>query len=173
MKTRCSILRPNIHSQDRRRTIRHAQALNEQKTRSVDFARPRNGHARPEVFDFLGFTFYWGRSRKGAPLPKVKTSGKRMRAKLKSVKAWCRTIRSRYPLSYIWAVYCAKLRGHIQYYGVSFNTRAVHTFLVKATRILYKWLNRRSQRRSFTWEQFTLFIKANPLPRARVCHALY
>jgi hypothetical protein len=103
----------------------------------------------------------------------VKTSGKRMRAKLKAVNAWCRTIRSRYPLNYIWAVYCAKLRGHIQYYGVSYNVRAVHTFLVKATRILYKWLNRRSQRRSFNWEQFTLFIKANPLPRARVCHALY
>jgi group II intron reverse transcriptase/maturase len=155
------------------RLARYKLTLNEQKTRLVDFTRPRNGHPRPGVFDFLGFTFYWGRSRKGAPLPKVKTSGKRMRAKLKSVKAWCRTIRSRYPLSYIWAVYCAKLRGHIQYYGVSFNTRAVHTFLVKATRILYKWLNRRSQRRSFTWEQFTLFIKANPLPRARVCHALY
>jgi hypothetical protein len=155
------------------RLARYKLTLNEQKTRLVDFTRPRNGHPRPGVFDFLGFTFYWGRSRKGAPLPKVKTSGKRMRAKLKAINAWCRTIRSRYPLSYIWAVYCAKLRGHIQYYGVSFNTRAVHTFLVKATRILYTWLNRRSQRRSFTWEQFTLFIEANPLPRARVCHALY
>ena len=130
------------------RLARYKLALNEQKTRLVGFTRPRNGHPRPGVFDFLGFTFYWGRSRKGAPLPKVKTSGKRLRAKLKSVNAWCRTIRSRYPLNYIWAVYCAKLRGHIQYYGVSFNTRAVHTFLVKATRILYKWLNRRSQRRS-------------------------
>ena len=155
------------------RLTRYKLALNEQKIRLVDFTRPRNGHPRPGAFDFLGFTFYWGRTRKGAPLPKVKTSGKRMRAKLKAVNVWCRTIRSRYPLSYIWAVYCAKLRGHIQYFGVSFNTRAVHTFLVKATRILYKWLNRRSQRRSFTWEQFTLFIKANPLPRARVCHALY
>jgi len=47
------------------------------------------------------------------------------------------------------------------------------TFLMKATRILFKWLNRRSQRRSFNWDQFTLFIKANPLPSARVCHALY
>ena len=47
------------------------------------------------------------------------------------------------------------------------------TFLMKANRILFKWLNRRSQRRSFNWEQFTLFLKANPLPRVTVCHALY
>ena len=155
------------------RLSRYKLSLNEQKTRLVEFARPRNGHPRLGVFDFLGFTFYWGRSRKGVPTPKVKTNGKRMRTKLKSVNAWGRTIRSRYPLKYIWAVFCAKLRGHIQYYGVSFNIRAVQTFLMKATRILFKWLNRRSQRRSFTWEQFTLFIKAHPLPRARVCHALF
>jgi group II intron reverse transcriptase/maturase len=155
------------------RLARYKLALNEQKTRLVDFSRPRHGHPRPGAFDFLGFTFYWGRSRKGAPLPKVKTSGKRMRAKLVAVNAWGRSIRSRVPLNRIWAVFCAKLRGHIQYYGVSFNTRAVQTFLDKATRILFKWLNRRSQRRSFTWEQFTLYIKANPLPTARVCHSLY
>jgi RNA-directed DNA polymerase len=155
------------------RLSRYKLSLNEQKTRLVDFARPRSGQPRPGVFDFLGFTFYWGRSRNGAPTPKVKTNGKRMRAKLKSVNVWGRTIRSRYPLKHIWSVFCAKLRGHIQYYGVSFNTRAVQTFLMKATRILFKWLNRRSQRRSFNWEQFALFIKAHPLPRATVCHPLF
>jgi hypothetical protein len=103
----------------------------------------------------------------------VKTTGKRLRAKLKAVNAWGRMIRSRHRLNYIWAVFCAKLRGHIQYYGVSFNTRAVHTFLNKATRILFKWLNRCSQRRSFSWESFTLFIEANPLPQVTVCHALF
>jgi len=155
------------------RLSRFKLSLNEQKTRLVEFARPRNGHPRPGVFDFLGFTFYWGRSRKGVPTPKVKTNGKRLRSKLKAVNAWGRTIRSRYPLKYIWAVFRAKLRGHIQYYGVSFNVRAVQTFLMKATRILFKWLNRRSQRRSFNWEQFALFIKAHPLPRATVCHPLF
>ena len=155
------------------RLSRYKLSLNEQKTRLVDFARPRSGQPRPGVFDFLGFTFYWGRSRNGAPTPKVKTNGKRMRAKLKSVNGWGRAIRSRYPLKHIWSVFCAKLRGHIQYYGVSFNIRAVQTFLMKATRILFKWLNRRSQRRSFNWEQFALFIKAHPLPRATVCHPLF
>ncbi|MFQ5982732.1 MAG: hypothetical protein ACE5KS_05095 [Woeseiaceae bacterium] len=103
----------------------------------------------------------------------MKTSGKRMRAKLKAVNAWGRAVHSRYPLKHIWTLFGAKLRGHIQYYGVSFNSRAVQIFLMKATRILFKWLNRRSQRRSFNWQQFTLFIEANPLPRATVCHALF
>ncbi len=155
------------------RLSRYKLSLNEQKTRLVDFARPRSGRPRPGVFDFLGFTHYWGRSRRGIPTPKVKTNGKRMRTKLKAVNAWGRTVRSREPLRHIWAVFCAKLRGHIQYYGVSFNIRAVQTFLMKATRILFKWLNRRSQRRSFNWEQFALFIKAHPLPSAKVCHALF
>ena len=127
------------------RLARYKLALNEQKTRLVNFARPRSDQCRPDVFDFLGFTFYWGRSRKGVPVPKVKTTGNRLRAKLKAVNAWGRMIRSRHRLNYIWAVFCAKLRGHIQYYGVSFNSRAVHAFL----------------------------NKANPLPRVTVCHALF
>lgn len=155
------------------RLARYKLALNEQKTRLVDFGRPRKGRPRPEVFDFLGFTFYWGKSRKGVPIPKVKTSGQRMRSKLKAVNTWGKSIRSRMPLKDIWALFCSKLRGHIQYYGVSFNSRAMQTFLMKATRILFKWLNRRSQRRSFNWERFNLFIRAHPLPRATICHALY
>jgi RNA-directed DNA polymerase len=159
------------------RLARYKLALNEQKTRLVDFSRSRHGHPRPGAFDFLGFTFYWGRSRKGAPLPKVKTSGRRMRAKLAVVSAWGRSIRNRVPLNRIWAVYCAKLRGHIQYYGVPFNTRAVQTFLDKATRILFKWLNSRSQRRSFTWEQFTLYTRRSAANSQglsfAVCHSLY
>ncbi|MFL7870380.1 MAG: group II intron reverse transcriptase/maturase [Anaerolineales bacterium] len=155
------------------RLARYKLALNEQKTRLVGFVRPRNGHPNPDVFDFLGFTFYWGRSRKGVPMPKVKTSGKRMRSKLKAVNSWGRSIRSQFPLKHIWALFCSKLRGHIQYYGVSFNFRAVQNFLEKARRILLKWLNRRSQRRSFNWEQFVLYSRANPLPKVTICHALF
>ena len=155
------------------RLARYKLSLNEEKTRQIDFRRPRKGQPRPEAFDFLGFTFYWGKSRRGVALPKVKTSGKRLRTKLKAINDWGRQIRSRCPLPVIWKIFCAKLRGHIQYYGVSFNSRALQVFRKLATRIMFKWLNRRSQRRSFNWEQFTLFIKAHPLPSAKVCHALY
>jgi group II intron reverse transcriptase/maturase len=155
------------------RLARYKLALNEQKTRLVGFGRPRDGYSSSDVFDFLGFTFYWGRSRKGIPMPKVKTCGKRLRSKLKAVNTWGRLVRSQFPLKHIWAVFCSKLRGHIQYYGVSFNFRAIQTFQMKATRILFKWLNRRSQRRSMNWEQFALYIRANPLPKVTICHALF
>ena len=157
-----------------RRLAKYHLAMNEEKTRLVHFAKPRGKAShRAGAFDYLGFTFYWGRSRRGAAIPKVKTSGTRLRVKLKRVSLWARAVRSRYRLRKIWQIFCSKLRGHIQYYGVSFNSQAVQTFVHHATRILFKWLNRRSQRRSFNWEQFQLFLAANPLPRVTICHALF
>ncbi len=133
--------------------------------------RCRRGQ-KQESFDFLGFTFYLGRSRKGTVIPMLKSCGKRIRAKLMRVNQWARMIRNRYKLKQIWTTYAAKLEGHIQYYGVSFNTVQVKKFIYAATRILFKWLNRRSQRKSFNWEQFNRFIQANPLPKAKICHSL-
>jgi RNA-directed DNA polymerase len=152
------------------RLAKYRLRLNDEKTRWVPFNPYKD---RGQSFDFLGFTFYWGRSRQGKVILKVKTCGKRLRAKLRRVNAWARQIRSRKSLRQIWEVFGAKLRGHIQYYGVSFNMPAVQTFLHEAQRILFKWLNRRSQRKSFSWAAFTRFRQAYPLPRARVCHALY
>ncbi len=116
----------------------------------VSFARPLAGSNGGTAFDFLGFTFYWGRSMKGHPVPKIKTSGKRLRASLTRVRIWASTVRNRQGLLRIWHTFCAKVRGHLRYYGVSFNHRALEMFIRQATRILYKWLNRRSQRRSLT-----------------------
>ena len=73
----------------------------------------------------------------------------------------------------IWATFGAKLRGHIQYYGVSHNIRGVEKFVKESIRIAYKWLNRRSQRKSFNWEKFELFMKAHPLPPIRIAHRLF
>src|SRR5262249_49409986 len=71
-------------------------------------------------------------------------------------------------LPILWNTFCAKLRGHTRYYGVSFNGAHVRKFLHSATRILWKWLNRRSQRRSMTWDQFHRFLQTHPLPRAKM-----
>lgn len=105
-------------------------------------------------------------------MPKVKTHGKRMRAKLKNVNEWAKLVRNKYRLLYIWKLFCSKLAGHIRYYGVSFN-HEVGTFVEKAVEILYKWLNRRSQRKSFDWPKFQLFMKAHPLPVNKVYHPLF
>jgi len=149
-------------------------ALNEAKTRLVSFTRPARGERGARaVFDFLGFTFYWGRSRRGRPLVKVKTSGKRLRAKLKAVNEWAKHTRSRCSMQEFWAVLCAKVRGHLRYYGVSFNVPALNAFVHKVRRLVFKWLNRRSQRRSFTWEAFARYALAHPLPRVAVYHRLF
>ncbi len=156
-----------------KRLEKYGLKLNEEKTRFVSFSKRAYGQGvKQEAFDFLGFTFYIGRSRKGTPIPKVKSSGKRLRGKLKRVNQWARSVRSRYRLAEIWRMFRAKLEGHIRYYGVSFNQEHVSKFLQAATRILFKWLNRRSQRKSLDWEQFTLFMSANPLPRVRTYHTL-
>ena len=157
----------------RKRLDRFGLSLNDEKTRLVSFARPLAGRNGGTAFDFLGFTFYWGRSRNGHPVPKVKTSGKRLRASLTRVRAWASTVRSRQGLLPIWRTFCAKVRGHLRYYGVSFNHRALDRFIRQATRIMYKWLNRRSQRRSFTWGTFQRFMDQFPLPRPVVYTSLF
>jgi group II intron reverse transcriptase/maturase len=156
-----------------KRLEKYKLKLNEEKTKVVRFSKKgfREGEEQ-EVFNFLGFTFYLGKSRKGNVIPKVKSCGKRISAKLKRVKDWCKDIRSRKKLTVIWQSFCSKLRGHIQYYGVNFNYKAVRIFVYQAVKILFKWLNRRSQRKSFTWDKFKLFIERNPLPKVRIYHQI-
>jgi hypothetical protein len=148
--------------------------LNEEKTKIIPFSRKKVENGIPQgTFNFLGFTFYWGKARNGRTIPKVKTDGKRLSKKLSNVEKWARENRNKLPLKEIWKTFCAKLRGHIQYYGVSFNIARVQTFVWGATRVMFKWLNRRSQKKSFTWDNFTLFLEKFPPPHAKICHALF
>lgn len=95
--------------------------LSEEKTKMVSFSKFKFAQGiKQESFDFLGFTFYWGNSRNNKPLPKVKSSGKRMRSKLKIVNGWAKAVRNKYKLHEVWERFCTKLMGHIRYYGVSF-----------------------------------------------------
>lgn len=158
----------------RRRLEKYRLKLNEEKTHCVPFSKiAYSRDAKQGVFDFLGFTFYLGRTRRGGVVPKLKTSKKRFRSKLKNVTDWARHNRNRFKLKLIWRTFCSKLEGHIRYYGVSFNSYWVQRFVSLATETLFKWLNRRSQRKSFSWDQFQLFMKAYPLPKARICYALF
>ena len=157
-----------------RRLEKYGLKMNEDKTKLVRFSRrqKRAGIAQ-ETFDFLGFTFYIGKSRKGDYLVKLKTTGKRFRMKLKKMNQWASDIRNRIPLKQILELASAKLRGHVQYYGVSHNFVWVSKFIYHAKRILFKWLNRRSQRKSFTWEKFKLFLTKMNFPKAKICHKLF
>jgi len=157
-----------------KRLEKYKLQLNEEKTKLVAFDKKAVAQGiKQGTFDFLGFTFYWGKARSGRVIPKLKTRAKTMRIKLKKVNEWARQMRNQKPLKEIWKIFKAKLRGHVQYYGVSHNDAQVETFLYSAERIMFKWLNRRSQRKSFTWEQFQLYTVVDPLPKAKVVHKLF
>ena len=149
-------------------------ALNKEKTKMVYFSKKESRQGiKQGAFDCLGFTIYLGKSKKGWVIPKLKTNGKRFRSKLKRVNDWARQIRNRAPLRQIWKAFCAKLRGHIQYYGVTFNGKQVARFIQWTTRTMFKWLNRRSQRKSFDWKKFELFKEKFPLPAAKIYQRLF
>ena len=163
-----------IQSSLKSRTQKYSLKMNMEKTKQVPFSRSKaQSGIKQGNFCFLGFTFYLRRSKSGFIVPKLKTSGKRMKSKLKRVNEWCRINRSKSKLLTLWKIFCSKLRGHVQYYGVSDNSRRVEAFLHQATRIFFKWINRRSQRRSKNWESFERFLKANPPPKALVRHRMY
>ena len=157
-----------------KRLTKYHLKMNAEKTKLVSFCiESANQGVRQGSFDFLGFTFFIGKSRNRGFKVRLKTSGQRFRTKLKRVNQWARLVRNRFPLREIWARCCSKLRGHIQYYGVSFNFRWLNLFLHEVKKILFKWLNRRSQRNSFNWDSFLKYIERYPLPKVRIVHRLF
>lgn len=157
-----------------KRLRKYKLELNEEKTKQVPFdKRLVDKGVEQGTFDFLGFTFYWGRSKTGKVIPKLRTKSKTMTSKLRKVKEWIKGIKDKAPLRVIWKTFVAKLRGHINYYGVSHNAENVTSFLNEATKTVFKWLNRRSQRKSFTWESFAKYKKTHPLPQVRIVHRLF
>ena len=156
------------------RLAKYGLRMNEDKTKLVKFSIRKQKRGEPqETFDFLGFTFYIGKSRKGFHLIKVKTNGKRFRSKLKKVNEWARAIRNKMSLNQIMKIAAAKARVHVRYYGVSHNSANVTTFIYRVKEILFKWLNRRSQRKSFTWEKFHMLLDRINFPKAEICHKLF
>jgi RNA-directed DNA polymerase len=144
--------------------------LNTQKTHLVAFGKRLawqvlGGGGRMPTVDFLGFTHYWGRSRSGKARLKRKTSKKRLRRALVELNQWLRQERSARKLPDLWQAIAQKMRGHVNYFGVTDNSRALYLFEGKGHHLVFKWLNRRSQRRSFTWESFRRYFNRHPLPR--------
>jgi len=133
-------------------------------------ARDTQGEG-PRTFSFLGFTHYVGRSRRGRFVVGRRTEAKRVRKKLKILGERLRGLRAQGGKAMVEFVR-RHLRGHIQYYGVSGNSRGVAGYVYLASGLLFKWLNRRSQRRSLTWERFGRVVRPL-LPVARILHDIY
>ena len=118
------------------------------------------------TFDFLGFTFYWARTRKGRWGMFCKTRSASLRRSIQSVYGWCRRHRH-LPVKVQHQALTRRIQGHFNYFGVTDNSRALARFARVVHRLVFKWLNRRSQRRSFTWERFCRYMRRFPLPRPR------
>lgn len=157
-----------------KRLDKYKLKLNEEKTKMVAFDKRLVAKGIEQgTFDFLGFTFYWGRAKSGRIIPKLKTKAKTMKTKLIKVKEWIRKVKDKKALPEIWKTFTSKLRGHVNYYGVSHNAENVSKFLREAKKIVFKWLNRRSQRKSFTWQRYIKYIEMHPLPTVKIVHRLF
>jgi len=131
----------------------------------------QDGHRRPQTFNFLGFTHYVGRSRKGNFVVGHKTQRERIQKKLKELNVRLASLRVRGGKAMM--DYANRhLQGHIQYFGVSGNSRSLRQYQHQVQRLLFKWLNRRSQRRSCNWQRFGEAMK-RCLPRTHIVHNLY
>jgi len=145
-----------------KRFCRFGLELHPEKTKQIDFKRPRRKGDRPGSFDFLGFRHYWCRSRKGNWVVKRKTAGPRFTRALKVINVWCN--RNRHvPLRDQHRILNLKLRGHYLYYGLIGNSNSLYRFRWEVRRIWRKWLDRRSQKSYMNWDRYLLILKRYPL----------
>ena len=150
----------------------------DEKTRIIAFgrkaeeAKQQQGGGKPDTFDFVGFTHYCSKGRKGQFRVKRKTSAKKFRASLLRCKVWLQQNRT-LPAVILMNLMRVKMLGHYRYYGVTDNSRTLNLFHYETRRLLYKWLNRRSQRKSFNFDKFDLFLARYPLPKPRIYVNIY
>ena len=168
----------NIEQALRERFAKFNLELHPEKTRVISFGRyerenTKRQNRKANTFDFLGFTHYCGLSRKGKFIVGRKTSRKKFRMKCGELNNWLRKIRNYKKTKEWWPILQAKLGGHYQYYGVSGNMQALRRFYSQTLRMTVKWLNRRSQRKSFNWKGFEKYLEHYPLPKPKIVHNLY
>lgn len=134
-------------------------ALSPEKTQSIEFGRFARENAqkrggKPKEFTFLGFTHYCGKTRYGKFKVKRRTSRKKFGESLRNFIEWAERARRHLTKGEMLRKAKTRVEGHLTYYAVTDNSRLCSTYQHHATRILFKWINRKSQRRSYTWEGF-------------------
>lgn len=157
---------------------KYGLTLHPEKTKRFTFGYFERGNAqrqgrRPNTFDFLGFTHYCDVSRKGRFKVGRKTSRSKFCKKIKDMNTWLKSIRNAMVTKQWWKILAAKIRGHIQYYGVSENYRGVDQYYTEVLRLVRYWLNRRSQKKKMSWERFSRYLEHYPLPKPRIVHSFY
>jgi group II intron reverse transcriptase/maturase len=153
-----------------KRMARFGLTLHPDKTRLLPFGRPsprQQSGKGPATFDFLGFTFYWTRSRRGRWRLGCKTRRSSLRKAKIAINDWCRRHRH-LSIQAQHAALCRRLQGHFNYFGVNGNAKRLQQLVGAAKSSWFKWLRRRGQRRPLTWKRYTELLRWWPLPRPRV-----
>lgn len=160
----------------RERLAKFSLELSEAKTSTIRFGRTADKNDkenRAGTFDFLGFTHFCAKTRKGKFKVGRKTSKSRFNRRIKEMNEFLRINRNKYKLSELWVKIKQKLLGHYHYYGVSENSRSIYTYRMKVERLIFKWLNKRSQKKSFDWNNFKLYLRKYPLPKPKIYISFY
>jgi len=151
--------------------------LQEEKSRLIEFGRFAQENAakkgeKAETFDFLGFTHYCSVNRNGKFRVKRKTSRKKIRKKCREVHAYIKENRHM-PIDALVKKLNQILVGYYHYYGITDNSPGISLFYMDVSRTLFYWLNRWSNRRSFTWDGYNEMMKLNPLALPKIYVSVY
>jgi group II intron reverse transcriptase/maturase len=147
--------------------------LAEEKTRCIEFGRFARERAqkrdeKPREFTFLGFTHYCSKTKAGYFKLKRRTSRKKFGQSLNKFSEWASKCRCRLRKRKMLEQAKGKLLGHLSYYAITDNGRKCGEFLYQAKRILYKWINRKSQRRAYNWKSFQQALDHIGWPKATI-----
>ena len=162
----------------RQRLDKFGLKIAKDKSRVIEFGRNAWQKAiatgkKVDTFDFLGFTHYCDKTRRGKFKLGRRTASSKFRQKMKAANLWLKGVRNLVELKKWWRVLSKKIIGHYNYYGISGNISQITRFYWRILSLVYKWINRRSQKRSYNWEQFLRFLKYNPLPIPKIYHLTY
>jgi len=157
---------------------KYGLTLHPDKTKVFSFGRYEKQNAKLQnrkanTFDFLGFTHYCDKTRKGYFKVGRKTSAKKFRAKAKELNRWLKDIRNQVPTRDWWKILSLKLKGHYEYYGISENYLSIYKFYKLAIKLAKKWMNRRSQKRTMSWDKMMKYLLFYPLPKPSIRHSFY
>jgi RNA-directed DNA polymerase len=153
---------------------RFGLAIHPEKTRLVSFRKPPRNQKKGKgkgTFDFLGFTHYWAKSRRGNWVIKRKTARRRLHRAMQKMWRWCRQHRHK-PLKEQHRTLRLKLQGYYQYYGIRGNYRMIEKYYWFVVMAWWYWLRRRSHKGKVTWENHKLLRLVYPLPLPRITHAI-
>ena len=147
--------------------------LAEEKTQRLAFGHYARANAykkgeKPKDFAFLGMTFFCGKTRHGNLKVKRKTSRKKLQQSLARFTDWIRRCRHLFPTGELLRRAKVRIQGHLNYYAITDNSESCELYGHLTRRVLFKWLNRRSQRKSYTWEGFLQALKHVGWPQERV-----